>query len=221
MWGVYNDTIYDLTDYVWPLGLTQNSPTFVFLNTDLVDVFKQRSGQDVTPRLNKVLQAMNTTSRAQNLASLNTVFLVGKVDFRKTARCQVQSWFFIIFSKSRMASMERIHARRLNGRASPFISSVQFLPPDIFFLAGSKGLLAMRGFDDSLIPLKKFSEYEAEAWESGTRHSDDTRYDDLEMDRLIPITKLLIRAIIIVTLTSRITTQIPICGLGGQSAFAQ
>ncbi|KAF8814155.1 hypothetical protein BYT27DRAFT_7179882 [Phlegmacium glaucopus] len=86
MLGVYNDTIYDLTDYVWPLGLTQNSPTFVSLNTDLVDVFKQRSGQDVTPRLNKVLQAMNTTSRAQNLAFLNTVFLLGKVDFRKTAR---------------------------------------------------------------------------------------------------------------------------------------
>ncbi|KAF8814146.1 hypothetical protein BYT27DRAFT_7334568 [Phlegmacium glaucopus] len=217
MWGVYNDTIYDLTDYVWPLGLTQNSPTFVFLNTDLVHVFKQRPGQDVTPRLNKVLQAMNTTSRAQNLAFLNTVFLLGKVDFRKTARCQVQSWFFIIFSKSRMASMERIHAHRLNGRLSPFISSVQFLPPDIFFLA----VIGNERFDDSLIPLKKFSEYEAEAWESGTRHSDDTRYDDLEMDRLIPITKLLIRAIIIATLTSRITTQIPICGLGGQSAFAQ
>jgi len=32
-------------------------------------------------------------------------------------------------------------------------------------------------FDDSMIPLKKFSEYEAEAWETGTRHSDDTGYD--------------------------------------------
>jgi len=32
-------------------------------------------------------------------------------------------------------------------------------------------------FDDSMIPLKKFSEYEAEAWETGTRHSDETGYD--------------------------------------------
>ncbi|KAH8827732.1 chitin synthase [Flagelloscypha sp. PMI_526] len=32
-------------------------------------------------------------------------------------------------------------------------------------------------FDDSMIPLKKFSEFEAEAWETGTRHSDeDTGY---------------------------------------------
>ncbi|OSX59590.1 glycosyltransferase family 2 protein [Postia placenta MAD-698-R-SB12] len=31
-------------------------------------------------------------------------------------------------------------------------------------------------FDDSMIPLKKFSEYEAEAWETGSRHSDETGY---------------------------------------------
>ncbi|KAA1466721.1 hypothetical protein DENSPDRAFT_831600 [Dentipellis sp. KUC8613] len=30
-------------------------------------------------------------------------------------------------------------------------------------------------FDDSMVPLKKFSEYEAEAWETGTHHSDETR----------------------------------------------
>ncbi|KAF9802859.1 hypothetical protein IEO21_09797 [Rhodonia placenta] len=31
-------------------------------------------------------------------------------------------------------------------------------------------------FNDSMIPLKKFSEYEAEAWETGSRHSDETGY---------------------------------------------
>ncbi|KAI5825421.1 chitin synthase [Schizophyllum commune Tattone D] len=31
-------------------------------------------------------------------------------------------------------------------------------------------------FDDSMIPLKKFSEYEAEAWETGSRHSGETGY---------------------------------------------
>ncbi|KAF8804044.1 hypothetical protein BYT27DRAFT_7259492 [Phlegmacium glaucopus] len=28
IWGIYNDTMYDLTDYVWSLSPTQNSPTF-------------------------------------------------------------------------------------------------------------------------------------------------------------------------------------------------
>jgi len=34
-----------------------------------------------------------------------------------------------------------------------------------------------------MIPLKKFSEYEAEAWETGTHHSDDTGYDSKSRSR--------------------------------------
>jgi len=41
-------------------------------------------------------------------------------------------------------------------------------------------------FDDSMIPLKKFSEYEAEAWETGTRHSDETGYSSKPHSRLPP-----------------------------------
>ncbi|KAI0089361.1 chitin synthase [Irpex rosettiformis] len=38
-------------------------------------------------------------------------------------------------------------------------------------------------FDDSMIPLKKFSEYEAEAWENGSRHSDETGYESKTQTR--------------------------------------
>ncbi|KAG6917556.1 hypothetical protein DXG01_002025 [Tephrocybe rancida] len=38
-------------------------------------------------------------------------------------------------------------------------------------------------FDDSMIPLKKFSEYEAEAWETGSRHSDGTGYTQSQSRR--------------------------------------
>jgi chitin synthase len=38
-------------------------------------------------------------------------------------------------------------------------------------------------FDESMIPLKKFSEYEAEAWETGTRHSGETGYDSKPQSR--------------------------------------
>lgn len=70
-----------------------------------MDVFKQRSGQDITQPLNTVLQAMNTTSREQHLACLNNVFLSGTVDFRKSARCQVQNVLLIFFSALLMASI--------------------------------------------------------------------------------------------------------------------
>ncbi|KAF8805104.1 hypothetical protein BYT27DRAFT_7258580 [Phlegmacium glaucopus] len=38
-------------------------------------------------------------------------------------------------------------------------------------------------FDDSMIPLKTFSEYEAEAWECDIRHSDDSGYDSKSRPR--------------------------------------
>ena len=68
-------------------------------------IFQQRSGQDVTTPLNAVLETMNSTYRAQNLACLNNAFVVGSVDFRKTARCQVQNWLLIFFSALLMASI--------------------------------------------------------------------------------------------------------------------
>jgi chitin synthase len=62
IWDSYSGTFYNLTNYVWTLGLTQKSP-FKFLNSDLVAVFQQRSGQDVTTALNAVLDTMNMTYR--------------------------------------------------------------------------------------------------------------------------------------------------------------
>ncbi|KAH9045438.1 glycosyltransferase family 2 protein [Lactarius pseudohatsudake] len=38
-------------------------------------------------------------------------------------------------------------------------------------------------FDESMIPLKKFSEYEAEAWETGSRHSEETYRTGLSKPR--------------------------------------
>ena len=68
-------------------------------------VFRQMSGRDVTGPLNAVLESMNTTYREQHMACLNNAFLVGEVDFRKTARCQVQNWLLIFFSALLMASI--------------------------------------------------------------------------------------------------------------------
>ena len=68
-------------------------------------VFKQRSGQDVTTALDGVLDKMNSTYKEQHMACLNAAFLAGSVDFRKTARCQVQNWLLIFFSALLMASI--------------------------------------------------------------------------------------------------------------------
>ena len=77
IWGTYSGTIYDLTDYVWTLNINNNLPVYQFLDSDLVAIFQQRSGQDVTTALNMVLDSMNSTYREQHIACLNNVFVVG------------------------------------------------------------------------------------------------------------------------------------------------
>jgi chitin synthase len=105
IWGTYSGTIYDLTDYVWTLNINNNLAVYQFLDSDLVAVFQQRSGQDVTVPMNAVLETMNSTYKAQNMACLNNLFVVGSPDFRKSARCQVQNWLLIFFSALLMASI--------------------------------------------------------------------------------------------------------------------
>jgi len=104
IWAVWEKGLYDLTDYVY----TQTSNTvtnFDFLNDNIAAVFKQQSGQDVTQSLNAVMNGLDALTRAQNINCLKNAFYVGETDFRKTARCQAQNYFLLVFSGILMTSM--------------------------------------------------------------------------------------------------------------------
>ncbi|KAF8627926.1 hypothetical protein AX17_006081 [Amanita inopinata Kibby_2008] len=106
IWAVYQDSLYDLTDYVWTQNLSPaNTATYSFLDSELVDMFKQRSGQDITKLMQQRLNAMDRLTRARQFNCLNNYFKVGLTDFRKTPRCQVQQYMLIIFSAILVASM--------------------------------------------------------------------------------------------------------------------
>lgn len=102
---MYNTKLYDLTDYVYTLGLSQNNPSLAYLDSDFVSIFSSQSGKDVTKTLDFVLNSMNSTYRAQHLACMENVFLAGEADFRKSARCQVQNYLLIVISVILMASI--------------------------------------------------------------------------------------------------------------------
>ena len=74
IWAVYNQQLYDLTDYVYTLGLDQISGSYAFLDNDFISVFQRRSGQDITQPLNSVLSSMNTTYREAHMACIENVF---------------------------------------------------------------------------------------------------------------------------------------------------
>ena len=80
------------------LTINQNTGSYAFLDNGLVSVFRQQSGQNITKPLNVVLNSMTAANRQLHMACLNNAFLAGEVDFRKSARCQVQNYFMIAAS---------------------------------------------------------------------------------------------------------------------------
>lgn len=106
IWAVYSGSLFDLTDYVYTLNLQQDAAsTYGFLDADIVAVFKQQAGQDITKSLNTVLSAKDAATVTNNMDCLNNAFYLGGTDFRKTARCQAQNYMLLIFSSIVVASM--------------------------------------------------------------------------------------------------------------------
>lgn len=106
IWAIYENSIYDLTDYVYTMDTVNDLNTaYSFLDSNLVSTFTQQPGTDITSALNKVLASMDATNRTANMECLQNAFYWGEVDFRYTARCQVQNYMLLVFSSIIMASM--------------------------------------------------------------------------------------------------------------------
>lgn len=95
-----------MTDYIYTLKQQSDATSiYSFLDSDIVDVFKQQAGQDITKDLNAVLSGKDADTVGKNIQCLKDAFSWGSVDFRKSPRCQVQNYLLLIFSGILMASM--------------------------------------------------------------------------------------------------------------------
>ena len=102
---MYKSNIFDLTDYLNTISINSVSTQFQFLDSDIVGVFKERSGQDLTKALDAVLKTKDSNTVNQNMNCLQNAFYVGELDFRKSARCQVQIYFLLAAAGVLMTSM--------------------------------------------------------------------------------------------------------------------
>ena len=105
IWGVWDERVYDLTDYFNTINVRQGVTDFQFLDKDIAAVFQQQSGQDVTEALEKVFAQKDATTVQQNTYCLQNVFYIGRTDFRNTPRCQVQSYLMLAASGIIAATM--------------------------------------------------------------------------------------------------------------------
>ncbi|KAG1751279.1 glycosyltransferase family 2 protein [Suillus paluster] len=121
-WAIYDGSIYDLTDYLYTLNMIDlDVPQYNFLDPNLVALFEQQAGQDITSALNTILAAMGTANSTANMDCLANAFYWGETDFRYTPRCQVQNYLLLAFSSIIMASMglKFLAALQLNTKRFP------------------------------------------------------------------------------------------------------
>lgn len=99
-WGIIDGRVYDLTDYFYTADQNPNSgaanvPNYNYLGSTLEDIFQNNPGSDLTKMFHEQL---NLTTQAKTLRCLNNIFYVGKTDFRKSAKCQVNSYILPVFA---------------------------------------------------------------------------------------------------------------------------
>ncbi|KUI54886.1 Chitin synthase 6 [Cytospora mali] len=102
-WVIYDDKVYDLTDYFYTKDLESTLDSYAFLDSDLTDVVSSNLGEDVTDKWNALFKnaANNATKTASLKNSLNCIentFYVGIKDFRYSPRCQVNNWILLAFT---------------------------------------------------------------------------------------------------------------------------
>jgi len=91
-WVILNNNIYDMTDYFYTLKLENNLPSYSFFPSAVTDLIKNNPGQDITDKW------QNTANFSKSLNCMNNAFYVGRTDFRKAAKCQVNNYILLAFT---------------------------------------------------------------------------------------------------------------------------
>jgi chitin synthase len=95
MWFTMGDNVYDLTDYFHTLDANNNFENYRFLDRKLEEIVQSNAGNDITDKFRSELDA---DAQMHNMQCLDNVFFVGKTDFRKSARCQVNNYLLLAFT---------------------------------------------------------------------------------------------------------------------------
>ena len=118
MWFIIDQKVYDLTDYFYTAKFEDNNALYTFLPEDVTSLIQSYPGQDITQDWNNL---SNFTARQDSLNCFNNRFYVGNVDFRQTARCQVQNYLLLAFTVviASVILVKFLAALQLGGKRRP------------------------------------------------------------------------------------------------------
>ncbi|PGH06503.1 chitin synthase [Blastomyces parvus] len=91
-WVVLGGEVFDLTDYFHTLKEFNNLPAYDWLPEKVTKLFLNNPGEDISDKWESNVDFQNS------YWCLRHQFYVGKTDFRKTARCQVNNYILLAFT---------------------------------------------------------------------------------------------------------------------------
>ncbi|KAG8786852.1 hypothetical protein FRC12_016164 [Ceratobasidium sp. 428] len=98
MWAVWDDNVYDLSDYFYTIDQNPNQAKYVFLNSGVTDLFKQQPGQDISNSIRQELAKVSPEDGQKFYQCMKNVFYVGRTDFRDTPKCTFSGILLIVFA---------------------------------------------------------------------------------------------------------------------------
>ncbi|KAG9027552.1 hypothetical protein FRB95_007619 [Tulasnella sp. JGI-2019a] len=121
IWAIWENGIYDLSDYFNTLTLNGGAANYKFLDSTITAFWQQQGGQDITSSVNDALAAMDPTTAAQTRNCIKNVFYRGDTDFRTSARCVVPNVLPLAFAGiiCLIIVIKFLAALQLTGKRSP------------------------------------------------------------------------------------------------------
>ncbi|KAG8739227.1 hypothetical protein FRC10_005858 [Ceratobasidium sp. 414] len=121
VWAVWDNNIYDLSDYFSTIDQNPGQTKYQFLNSAVTDLFKQQPGQDISKEIRNALAGMSAEDGQKLYQCMKNVFYVGRTDFRDTPRCQFAGVMLIVFAGILGAVIlaKFLAALQLTGKRSP------------------------------------------------------------------------------------------------------
>ncbi|KAL8956125.1 MAG: hypothetical protein Q9193_006262, partial [Seirophora villosa] len=91
-WVILRGKVYDLTDYFHTVEVGDRNPLYTWLPEEVSELIQNNPGGDITDKWK------TTTAYRASLQCMENVFYAGKLDFRKTAKCQVNNYILLAFT---------------------------------------------------------------------------------------------------------------------------
>ena len=91
-WVILHGKVYDLTDYFHTVDLKGSDALYTWLPADVSDLIKNNPGADITS------QWKDTTNFTNAYGCMENVFYTGRLDFRKSPKCQVNNYILLAFT---------------------------------------------------------------------------------------------------------------------------